>query len=64
MAVVIGYAIGANPKLRIQADASPEKRQRLRSMFLDLNPAGHDDTIRTLIKETFPMDSPILDIPI
>jgi 3-oxoadipate enol-lactonase len=54
MAAVADYVITANPNLRIQAEASPAARQRLRQMFLDLNPTGYAHTIRAMLAETFP----------
>ena len=56
MGAVADYVIGTNPNLKTQAEASPEERQRLRQMFLDLNPTGYANTIRALISETFPAD--------
>jgi 3-oxoadipate enol-lactonase len=56
MAAVADYVITANPNLRTQAEASPAARQRLRQMFLDLNPTGYAHTIRALFEETFPME--------
>ena len=56
MEAVADYAIETNPNLRIQAEASHEARKRLRRMFLDLNPNGYANTIRTLIEETFQTD--------
>jgi pimeloyl-ACP methyl ester carboxylesterase len=56
MAAVADYVITANPNLRTQAEASPEARQRLRQMFLDLNPTGYAHTIRALLEETFPTE--------
>jgi len=53
MEAVADYAIGANPNLKTQAEASPEARQRLRRMYLDLNPDGYANTIRALLDETF-----------
>jgi 3-oxoadipate enol-lactonase len=54
MAAVADYVISANPNLRTQAEASPAARQRLRQMFLDLNPTGYAHTIRAMLTETFP----------
>ena len=56
MAAVADYVIMANPNLRTQAEASPEARQRLRQMFLALNPTGYAHTIRALLAETFPTE--------
>jgi pimeloyl-ACP methyl ester carboxylesterase len=56
MHTVADYVIKSNPNLRTQAEASPEARQRLRQMFLDLNPSGYANTIRALIEGTFPAD--------
>jgi 3-oxoadipate enol-lactonase len=56
MAAVADYVITANPNLRTQAEATPEARQRLRQMFLDLNPTGYAHTIRALLNETFPTE--------
>jgi pimeloyl-ACP methyl ester carboxylesterase len=56
MGTVAEYVIKSNPNLRTQAEASPEARQRLRQMFLDLNPIGYANTIRALIEETFSLD--------
>ena len=56
MAAVADYVITANPNLRTQAEASPAARQRLRQMFLDLNPTGYAHTIRALLEETFPTE--------
>jgi pimeloyl-ACP methyl ester carboxylesterase len=56
MAAVADYVITANPNLRTQAEASPAARQRLRQMFLDLNPMGYAHTIRALLEETFPTE--------
>jgi 3-oxoadipate enol-lactonase len=56
MAAVAVFAIDANPNLRTQAEASPEARQGLRRMFLDLNPTGYANTIRALIAGTFPSE--------
>jgi pimeloyl-ACP methyl ester carboxylesterase len=56
MAAVADYVITANPNLRTQAEASPAARQRLRQMFLDLNPTGYAHTIRALLTETFPTE--------
>jgi 3-oxoadipate enol-lactonase len=56
MAAVADYVITANPNLRTQAEASPEARQRLRQMFLDLNSTGYAHTIRALLEETFPTE--------
>jgi 3-oxoadipate enol-lactonase len=56
MAAVADYVIMANPNLRTQAEASPAARQRLRRMFLDLNPTGYAHTIRALLTETFPTE--------
>jgi 3-oxoadipate enol-lactonase len=56
MAAVADYVITANPNLRTQAEASPAPRQRLRRMFLDLNPTGYAHTIRALLTETFPTE--------
>jgi 3-oxoadipate enol-lactonase len=56
MEAVADYVMTANPNLRTQAEASPEARQRLRQMFLDLSPIGYAHTIRTLIEETFPTE--------
>jgi pimeloyl-ACP methyl ester carboxylesterase len=53
MAAVADYVITENPNLRTQAEASPEARQRLRQMFLDLNPTGYAHTIRALLTATF-----------
>lgn len=56
MAAVADYAIEANPNLKTQAEDSPEARQGLRRMFLDLNPTGYANTIRALIAGTFPTE--------
>jgi 3-oxoadipate enol-lactonase len=56
MEAVADYVITANPNLRTQAEATPEARQRLRQMFLDLNPTGYAHTIRALTSETFPTE--------
>jgi pimeloyl-ACP methyl ester carboxylesterase len=56
MAAVADYVITANPNLRTQAKASPAARQRLRQMFLDLNPRGYAHTIRAMLMETFPAE--------
>ena len=56
MEAMADYVITANPNLRTQAEASPEARQRLRQMFLDLNPTGYAHTIRALLAETFPTE--------
>ncbi len=56
MAAVADYVITANPNLRTQAEASPAARQRLRQMFLDLNPTGYAHTIRAMLTETFPTE--------
>jgi pimeloyl-ACP methyl ester carboxylesterase len=56
MAAVADYVITANPNLRTQAEASPEARQRLRRMFLDLNPTGYANTIRAMLRESFPTE--------
>jgi 3-oxoadipate enol-lactonase len=56
MEAVADYVITANPNLRTQAGASPEARQRLRQMFLELNPTGYAHTIRSLLAETFPAE--------
>jgi pimeloyl-ACP methyl ester carboxylesterase len=56
MAAVADYVITANPNLRTQAEASPEARQRLRQMFLDLNPRGYAHTIRAMLMEAFPTE--------
>jgi pimeloyl-ACP methyl ester carboxylesterase len=56
MAAVADYVITANPNLRTQAEASPAARQRLRQMFLDLNPTGYANTIRAMLTETFPTE--------
>ena len=56
MAAVADYVITANPILRIQAEASPAARQRLRQMFLDLNPTGYANTIRAMLTESFPTE--------
>jgi len=56
MEAVADYAIAANPTLRTQAAASPEARQRLRRMFLDLNPTGYANTIRAMLEEIFPTE--------
>jgi pimeloyl-ACP methyl ester carboxylesterase len=54
MAAVADYVITANPNLRTQAEASPAACQRLRQMFLDLDPTGYAHTIRAMLTETFP----------
>jgi 3-oxoadipate enol-lactonase len=51
--LVLAYGLGGNTT---QAEASPEGRQRLRQMFLDLNPTGYAHTIRALLNETFPTE--------
>jgi pimeloyl-ACP methyl ester carboxylesterase len=56
MEAVADYVITANPNLRTQAEASPDARERLRQMFLDLNPTGYAQTIRALLAETFPTE--------
>ena len=56
MEAVADYVITANPNLRTQAEASPDARQRLRQMFLALNPTGYAHSIRALIEETFPTE--------
>jgi pimeloyl-ACP methyl ester carboxylesterase len=56
MEAVADYVITANPNLRTQAEASPEARQRLRQMFLDLNPKGYANTIRAMLTESFPTE--------
>ena len=56
MEAVADYAIETNPNLRTQAAGSPEARQRLRRMFLDLHPTGYANTIRTLIEGAFPTE--------
>jgi pimeloyl-ACP methyl ester carboxylesterase len=56
MEAVADYVITANPNLRTQAEASPGARQRLRQMFLDLNPAGYAHTIRAMLTERFPAE--------
>jgi 3-oxoadipate enol-lactonase len=56
MAAVADYIMTANPNLRTQAEASPEARQRLRQMFLDLNPTGYANTIRAMLTESFPTE--------
>jgi pimeloyl-ACP methyl ester carboxylesterase len=56
MAAVADYVITANPNLRTQAEAFPAARQRLRQMFLDLNPTGYAHTIRVMLTETCPME--------
>lgn len=64
MEAVADYIMTANPNLRTQAEASPEARQRLRQMFLDLNPTGYAHTIRALLAETFPTEQlSILTMP-
>lgn len=56
MEAVADYAIETNPNLRTQAAGSPEARQRLRRMFLDLHPTGYANTIRALIEGAFPTE--------
>ncbi len=56
MEAVADYAIETNPNLKTQAEVSPEARERLRRMFLNLNPTGYANSIRTLIEETFPTE--------
>ncbi len=56
MNAVADYVIEANPNLRTQAEASPEARQRLRRMFLDLNPTGYANTIRAQLEKTLPTE--------
>jgi pimeloyl-ACP methyl ester carboxylesterase len=56
MEAVADYAIETNPNLRTQAEVSPEARQRLRHMFLDLHPTGYAHTIRALLEDTFPTE--------
>jgi 3-oxoadipate enol-lactonase len=56
MEAVADYVITANPNLRTQAEAPPEARQRLRQMFLDLNPTGDANTIRAMLTESFPTE--------
>ncbi len=64
MAAVADYVITANPNLRTQAAGSPEARQRLRQMFLDVNSTGYAHTIRALLTETFPPERlSILSMP-
>jgi 3-oxoadipate enol-lactonase len=54
MAAVADDVITANPNLRTQAESSPAARQRLRQMFLDLNPTGYAHTTRAMLTKTFP----------
>jgi pimeloyl-ACP methyl ester carboxylesterase len=56
MEAVADYMLETNPNLRIQADASPAARQRLRRMFLDLHPTGYANTVRAMLEETFPTE--------
>lgn len=56
MEAVADYVIESNPNLRTQAEASPEARQHMRKMYLDLNPAGHANTIRAMLTEIFPTE--------
>lgn len=56
MEAVADYIMESNPNLRTQAQASPEARQRLRSMFLALNPTGYAHTVRALLDERFPTE--------
>lgn len=56
MEAVADYVIDANPNLRTQADASPEARQHMRKMYLELDPIGHANTIRSILSEIFPTE--------
>jgi pimeloyl-ACP methyl ester carboxylesterase len=56
MAAVADYIIAANPNLNAQADVSPAAHQRLRRMFIDLNPTGYAHTVRALLEEPFPWE--------
>lgn len=56
MEAVADYAIQANPNLKTQAESSPEAHQRLRRMFLDLNPIGYANTIRAMLEDDFSTD--------
>jgi pimeloyl-ACP methyl ester carboxylesterase len=56
MAEVADYVMTANPNHPTQAEATPAARQRLRQMFLDLNPTGDAHTIRAMLTETFPTE--------
>jgi 3-oxoadipate enol-lactonase len=56
MAAVADYAIQSNPNLKSQAEASAVARERLRRMFLDLDPIGYAHTIRSLLDEAFPTE--------
>lgn len=56
MQAVADYVIEANPNLKIQAAASPEARRDMCQMYLDLNPVGYANTIRTMLEEIFPTE--------
>lgn len=56
MEAVADYIIEANPNLKTQARASTEAYQRLRRMFLDLDPVGYANTIRALLNNAYPTE--------
>jgi pimeloyl-ACP methyl ester carboxylesterase len=56
MEAVADLAIATSLNLRTQAHSSVGARERLRRMFLELNPTGYANTRRALLKGTFPTE--------
>ena len=54
MAAVAEYCMEANANLKTQAEAGPEAREALRQSFLDLNPIGYANTIRSHLEPDSP----------
>lgn len=53
MEAVADFLIESNPNLKVQAEASPEARAKLRGEYVGLNPVGYANSVRTILNQTF-----------
>ena len=56
MSAVADFSIETNPNLSTQAGAGAEAVQGLRQMYLDLDPKGYANTVRSMLVSDFPTE--------